>query len=916
MPRALFVLLCIAILATTFAVCPVWAATKNWNVGTGNWNAAGNWSPAGVPGTVTVDTVNISPADGVARTVTYDYAGAPINLGVLTIDLTGAGANRTTISMAANNLTTTGFLLGSSGRATFDQSGGIVTGNNAGLDSVIGHLATGNGIYNLSGTGALSVARDLYVGNLGRGTFNQTGGTTSVAATLRIGAQAGSTGTSTISNSASLTANNAIVGNSSIEDPGALTIQDQASVYLMNNLSIQSFSNVNLNGGTLRFNTVGGTAGLNNLHFNAGTIQLAGNRNLGSDSVITTLYGSMPTISSGKGLTVEGIANIGAAIAETVLVNGGRLTAQSLLRVGGAGNGVLQVTNGGTVVGTGNGLSIGGSALGRTGSVIISGAGSSMSLQNGVGVGAVLGGSGGSLVISDGGSLNSASALIGGLEATTNGTATVTGPGSSWNLPDSPLSVGSIGTGTLNIQNQALVHVGTDLFINPNGTVNLDGGTLRFDTLSDSSNRLNFNYGTIQLAGNRGLGSDAVITRFFGVTPTITTGKGLTVEGTATISTALTLIGGTFRANNLVVNGSLHFGGGLLEITGGTITGLASLAVPSGGEFRASGVQALRVTGAAGSTITATGDLTLGNAAAVNGFGTQGTLQVGANGVTLLDANDVVFDSLALATLGEAGSPGTLDAANGMTLDFGGNVTGYGTVSTTNNLAKPLINNGHITGDSLAEPITLSGYVKGVGTFDNVNFTGTFAPGLSPAILSVGNLAFSPTSTLIMELGGTSPGSGYDQLKSSGTIALDGTLELALINGFIPTAGQTFDIFNGGMLSGAFSALVLPTIDGLAWNTSELANGMLSLTPAGLPGDYNQNGTVDAADYTVWRDGLGSTYTEIDYDVWKMHFGESLGGSGAIGLGSASPAVPEPTTLVMLLVAMLAVCSRRRLAVS
>jgi hypothetical protein len=50
--------------------------------------------------------------------------------------------------------------------------------------------------------------------------------------------------------------------------------------------------------------------------------------------------------------------------------------------------------------------------------------------------------------------------------------------------------------------------------------------------------------------------------------------------------------------------------------------------------------------------------------------------------------------------------------------------------------------------------------VKGVGTFDNVNFTGTFSPGLSPAILSVGNIALSSTSTLVMELGGSAAGSG------------------------------------------------------------------------------------------------------------------------------------------------------------
>jgi hypothetical protein len=55
--------------------------------------------------------------------------------------------------------------------------------------------------------------------------------------------------------------------------------------------------------------------------------------------------------------------------------------------------------------------------------------------------------------------------------------------------------------------------------------------------------------------------------------------------------------------------------------------------------------------------------------------------------------------------------------------------------------------------------------VKGVGTFDNVNFTGTFSPGFSPMSLIVGNIAFSPTSTLIIELGGTAAGSQYDQIN-------------------------------------------------------------------------------------------------------------------------------------------------------
>jgi hypothetical protein len=63
-----------------------------------------------------------------------------------------------------------------------------------------------------------------------------------------------------------------------------------------------------------------------------------------------------------------------------------------------------------------------------------------------------------------------------------------------------------------------------------------------------------------------------------------------------------------------------------------------------------------------------------------------------------------------------------------------------------------------------------------------------------------------------------------------------------------------------------------------------------------IPGDYDQNGSVDAADYTIWRDTLNSTsdlradgnhnlvVDRADYDVWKSHFGITTNetGSGSI----------------------------------
>lgn len=81
--------------------------------------------------------------------------------------------------------------------------------------------------------------------------------------------------------------------------------------------------------------------------------------------------------------------------------------------------------------------------------------------------------------------------------------------------------------------------------------------------------------------------------------------------------------------------------------------------------------------------------------------------------------------------------------------------------------------------------------------------------------------------------------------------------------------------------------------------------------PAGVPGDYNENNFVDAADYTVWRDRLGQAITlpnedpnttpgqvtNEDYDFWKSQFS---GGGGAAAVG-----VPEPASLLLLLIASL-----------
>jgi hypothetical protein len=82
--------------------------------------------------------------------------------------------------------------------------------------------------------------------------------------------------------------------------------------------------------------------------------------------------------------------------------------------------------------------------------------------------------------------------------------------------------------------------------------------------------------------------------------------------------------------------------------------------------------------------------------------------------------------------------------------------------------------------------------------------------------------------------------------------------------------------------------------------------------PVMVPGDYNGNGIVDTADYTVWQDTVGQVVTagadgdrdgvigQGDYDFWTMNFGRTSPGAGAGAL--ARTAVLEPNAAALLVI--------------
>ena len=91
--------------------------------------------------------------------------------------------------------------------------------------------------------------------------------------------------------------------------------------------------------------------------------------------------------------------------------------------------------------------------------------------------------------------------------------------------------------------------------------------------------------------------------------------------------------------------------------------------------------------------------------------------------------------------------------------------------------------------------------------------------------------------------------------------------------------------------------------------------------PGNIPGDYNQNGTVDAADYVLWRNMLGQsgpglpadgngdgTVNDADYVLWRANFGH---GTPAQAAALHSAAVPEPASAVLLFFAIGCLANRR-----
>lgn len=181
-------------------------------------------------------------------------------------------------------------------------------------------------------------------------------------------------------------------------------------------------------------------------------------------------------------------------------------------------------------------------------------------------------------------------------------------------------------------------------------------------------------------------------------------------------------------------------------------------------------------------------------------------------------------------------------------------------------------------------------------------------PGVGPegGLTIDGDYTQDEGATLAVDLLAATSGA-YDTLFVSGTASLDGVVEISLVDGFTPNPGDRFTILTAGLVNDLGLSL--------AGHSSEfrLVSTMdeVMLVYGALPSDYNLDGTVNLADYVVWRDALGQSGNNLaadgtgadlagvpdgiidhhDYLYWKAHFGAAV----ASATVTTRIAVPEPS---------------------
>lgn len=594
------------------------------------------------------------------------------------------------------------------------------------------------------------------------------------------------------------------------------------------------------------------------------------------------------------------------------------------IAVGFGGPGSLEITGGGAV----NANSI--TAASDSGiTVRVADPGSQLNVTN-LNIGDE---SAGVLVVENRGLVTSTTSSLGNsLSPFASAEVSVTGGGSSWDA--GMLTVGATQNASVGVIDGGLVSAGDTLLgesANAVGVLNVGQG------------------GLVEVTGDLVVGGSGVGVLGLAGDPS--------PSGTAAIATVSGAVRFGTQAGNAVQlsNGQLEFGAMSIEdfgrITGdggvligaldpiSSFTDAASLpASLSGQTFDVSSVQLVNngvlfgdrsfevslTNSAAGEVETVAGERLRfadgTNAGEINNFGgqirfdgdatNQATGFVGGRGQFIADGGWTNEGAMAFTA-------GPADLLGDFTNTAGGVVVTSGSAVTT--FFDDLEHNGAEIRTAEGSATVVLGEASGAGAYTGtgtVFFEGDLRPGNSPAVVSFeGDVSIGQTAGTLLELAGTELGE-FDRLEIAGDLSLDGDLTVEIIEGFAPQLGASFEVIStGGQITGEFASETLIDLGKfLSLDVVYFSDAVLLTVVSNLPGDYNSDGTVNIADYTVWRNNLGSSVTlpgdttpgevsTVDYDVWRTNFGASLASSASVLTAS----VPEPSAVFLLMLSLMSI---------
>ena len=149
-------------------------------------------------------------------------------------------------------------------------------------------------------------------------------------------------------------------------------------------------------------------------------------------------------------------------------------------------------------------------------------------------------------------------------------------------------------------------------------------------------------------------------------------------------------------------------------------------------------------------------------------------------------------------------------------------------------------------------------------------------------------------------LGGILRADDFDESASTGLVEIGGSGLLQFNNASESIAAIEALISAGTFFTNDPGGLVVSVVDVDGTNFTQVA-----VASTGTPGDFNEDGAVNARDLLVWQQGVPGTFDASDLADWESHYGT------VSAHGSLSPA-PEPTSAALIAIGMAILTGKKR----